>query len=203
MILSFSSSAVIFQNESDDDGEISQKSLLIGFAATTLGSLGFALQFSLTELAFQKVFKSGTLKVVMRLSFFIGLFVTIASLTGLFASGDWRDLKKEMGEYRTGKLSYVITLVSTAIAWQLYAIGSIGLVYKASALFSNVIINLGSSVGPIFAMVFLKENMNGLKVFSLLLGLWGYTSYIYQHYLNELQAKTNEVKSSADQDDDF
>ncbi|XP_049381962.1 purine permease 21-like [Solanum stenotomum] len=195
VLLSFSSSAVIFQNETGDSGEIS---LLIGFTATTFGSLGYALQFSLTELAFQKVFKSGTLKEVMKMSFFIGLFVTITSLTGLFASGNWNDLEKEIGEYRTGKLSYVINLVCTAISWQLYAIGSVGLVYKASALFSNVIINLGSSVVPIFAMLFLKDEMSGLKVFSLLLGLWGYASYIYQHYLDDLEAKTSEVKSSDD-----
>ncbi|XP_004233087.2 probable purine permease 10 [Solanum lycopersicum] len=203
VLLSFSSSAVIFQNETGDSGEISQKSLLIGFAATTFGSLGYALQFSLTELAFQKVFKSNTLKEVMKMSFFIGFFVTIASLTGLFASGNWRDLGKEMGEYRTGKSSYVLNLVCSAIAWQLYALGSVGLVFKASSLFSNVIINLGTSIVPIFAMLFLKDRMNGLKVFSLLLGLWGYASYIYQHYLDDLEAKTSEVKSSDDQDDDF
>ncbi|MCE3051845.1 hypothetical protein HAX54_050955 [Datura stramonium] len=189
VILSFSSSAIIFQDEAGDSGEVSQKSLLIGFAATTFGSLGYALQFSLTELAFQKVFKSGTLKVVMKMSFFIGLFVTLASLTGLFASGNWRDLEKEMGGYRRGKVSYVVNLVCTAVAWQLYAVGSIGLVFKASSLFSNVIINLGTSVVPIFAMVFLKDRMTGLKVFSLLLGLWGYASYIYQHYLDDLEAK--------------
>ncbi|KAH0699497.1 hypothetical protein KY290_014314 [Solanum tuberosum] len=203
VLLSFSSSAVIFQNETGDSGEISQKTLLIGFTATTFGSLGYALQFSLTEVAFQKVFKSGTLKEVMKMSFFIGLFVTITSLTGLFASGNWNDLEKEIGEYRTGKLSYVINLICTAISWQLYAVGSVGLVYKASALFSNVIINLGSSVVPIFAMVFLKDMMSGLKVFSLLLGLWGYASYIYQHYLDDLEAKTSEVKSSDDQDDNL
>ncbi|XP_015066239.1 probable purine permease 10 isoform X3 [Solanum pennellii] len=171
VVLSFSSSAVIFQNETGDSGEISQKSLLIGFAVTTFGSLGYALQFSLTELAFQKVFKSSTLKEVTKMSFFIGFFVTIASLIGLFASGNWNDLEKEIGEYRRGKSSYFINLICTAISWQLYAVGSVGLVYKASALFSNVIINLGSSIVPIFAMLFLKDRMNGLKVFSLLLGL--------------------------------
>ncbi|KAJ8545341.1 hypothetical protein K7X08_017924 [Anisodus acutangulus] len=202
VLLSFSSSAVIFQNETGDSGEISQTSLLIGFTVATFGSLGYALQFSLTELAFQKVFKSGSLKVVMKMSFFIGLFVTLTSLTELLMSGNWRDLEKEMGEYRSGKLAYVINLVCTATSWQLFAVGSVGLVFKASSLFSNVIINLGTSVGPIFGMVFLKENMSGLKVFSLLLGLWGYASYIYQHYLDDLEAKSGEVKSSAE-DDDF
>lgn len=202
VLLSFSSSAIIFQDETGDSREISRKSLLIGFTATIFGSLGYALQFSLTELAFQKVFKSSTLKVVVKMSFFIGLFVTFASLTGLFASGNWRDLEKEIGEYRTGKLSYVVNLVCTAISWQLYAVGSIGLVFKASSLFSNVIINLGTSIVPIFAMVFLKDKMSGLKVFSLLLGLWGYASYIYQHYIDDLEAKASEVKSSAE-DDDF
>ncbi|WMV15648.1 hypothetical protein MTR67_009033 [Solanum verrucosum] len=195
--------AVFNQNETDDSGEISQKSLLIGFTVTTFGSLGYALQFSLTELAFQKVFKSSTLKEVLQMSFFIGFFTTIASLTGLFASGNWRDLEKEMGEYRTGKSSYVINLVCSAIAWQLYALGSFGLVFKASSLFSNVIINFGGSIVPIFAMVFLKDRITGLKVLSLLLGLWGYTSYIYQHYLDDLEAKTRVIIASDNQDDDF
>lgn len=139
----------------------------------------------------------------MKMSFFIGFFVTIASLIGLFASGNWRDLEKEIGEYRTGKSSYFINLICTAISWQLYAVGSFGLVSKASSLFSNVIINFGGSIVPIFAMVFLKDRITGLKVFSLLLGLWGYASYIYQHYLDDLEAKTSEVKSSDDQADNL
>ncbi|CAN4080153.1 unnamed protein product [Withania somnifera] len=201
VLLSFSSSAIIFQHETVESREISHKSLFIGFTVTTLGSLGYALQFSLTELAFQKVFKNGTLKEVMKMSFFIGLFVTLASLTGLFASGNWKDLEKEMGEYRTGKLSYFTNLVCAAISWQLYAVGSVGLVFKASSLFSNMIINLGTSIVPICAMVFLKDNMSGLKVFALLLGLWGYASYIYQHYLDDLETKSSEIKSSAEEDD--
>ncbi|KAF3667981.1 putative purine permease 9-like [Capsicum annuum] len=203
VLLSFSSSVIIFRDETGDSGEISRKSLFIGFAATTLGSLGYALQFSLTELAFQKVFKSGTLKVVMKMSFYIGLLVTLTSSIGLFVSDEWNDLEKEMREFRSGKLSYVMNLVWTAVSWQLYAVGSVGLVFKASALFSNVIINLGGSVGPIFGMVFLKEKMSGLKVLSLLLGLWGYASYTYQHYLDDLEAKASEAKPSTEAGDNF
>nr|GLL30250.1 probable purine permease 11 isoform X2 [Ipomoea trifida] len=69
-----------------------------------------------------------------------------------------------------------------------YYVGSIALAFKVSSLFSNVVIRLATPVVPFLSVVFLGEEMNGLKVTALMLSLWGFASYIYQQYLDELKA---------------
>jgi hypothetical protein len=33
--------------------------------------------------------------------------------------------------------------------------------------------------------------MNGVKVMAMLLAIWGFLSYIYQHYLDDAKSKTS------------
>uniref|UniRef100_K4B638 Uncharacterized protein n=1 Tax=Solanum lycopersicum TaxID=4081 RepID=K4B638_SOLLC len=44
-------------------------------------------------------------------------FSPCAILIGLFASGEWRWMKRDMNEYKLGRVSYVMTLVWNALAW--------------------------------------------------------------------------------------
>lgn len=96
----------------------------------------------------------------------------------LFASGEWKDMGREMQEYGLGKVPYVMTLVWTAIAWQVYIIGSFGLIFQVSSLFSNVISALALPIVPILAVIFFNDKMNGVKVVAILLAVWGFVSYI-------------------------
>ncbi|CAB4276380.1 unnamed protein product [Prunus armeniaca] len=42
---------------------------------------------------------------------------------------------------------------------------------------------------PVPAVIFFKENMEGIKVIAMVLALWGFASYLYQHYLDDLESK--------------
>lgn len=42
---------------------------------------------------------------------------------------------------------------------------------------------------PVLAVIFFKENMEGIKVIATVLALWGFASYLYQHYLDDLESK--------------
>nr|GMD08241.1 probable purine permease 10 isoform X2 [Ipomoea batatas] len=42
---------------------------------------------------------------------------------------------------------------------------------------------------PVLAVFILNDKMNGVKVVSMVLAIWGFVSYIYQHYLDDLKAK--------------
>lgn len=110
-------------------------------------------------------------------------------LVGLFASGEWKDIKGEMASYQSGSVSYIMNLVWTSISWQVFSIGCIGLIFEVSSLFSNVISILGIPVMPVLAVVFLHEKLNGVKVIAMLLAMWGLTSYIYQHHLDDKKEK--------------
>ncbi|PON74030.1 Purine permease [Trema orientale] len=107
-------------------------SILLVFQADSEGNPEFAIE---------KVLKRETFAVVMDITIWESLLATCVSLVGLFASGEWKDLKQEMYAFRLGKVSYVMTLAGTAVSWQAFFIGTVGLIIEVSSLFSNAISN--------------------------------------------------------------
>ncbi|KAI4368110.1 hypothetical protein MLD38_016706 [Melastoma candidum] len=114
---------------------------------------------------------------------------------GLFVSGDWTLLKREMKDYKLGEVSYMMTLAWTAISWGIFSVGAIGLISDVSSLFSNSISTVGLPIVPVFAAVFFHDSMDGVKVVSMVLAIWGFISYLYQHYLDnaDLKKKTERL----------
>ncbi|XP_019253810.1 PREDICTED: probable purine permease 9 [Nicotiana attenuata] len=97
---------------------------------------------------------------------------TLVPFAGLFASGYWRNLEKEMEEFELGKASYIVYLSLGTIYSQAQTLGSIGLIFKYE---------------------WFKVSFIGFS----LLGLWGFTSYLYQQYLDSsLLANAVEIRTS-------
>ncbi|MCL7038741.1 hypothetical protein MKW94_030075 [Papaver nudicaule] len=176
-------------NNSSDSTTHSEGKYGSGFVCTVAASAGYSLLLSLTQLCFEKVIRKETINAVLEMSISTSVVSTCTCLVGIFASGDWKGLKSEMNEYQEGSVSYVMTLVWIAVTWQVFSVGLIGLVFEASSLFSNVISTLGSPVVPIFAVIFFHDTLSGVKIMAMLLSLWGFVSYIYQHYIDDCKAK--------------
>ncbi|XP_009608565.1 purine permease 21-like isoform X1 [Nicotiana tomentosiformis] len=191
VILTISSSLLVLQNDNSEDqsNKKSRKKYIIGFLSTVAASAGYALMLSITQLALQKIFKRESFRLIIEMSIYQSLVATLAILVGFFASGEWKTMDKEMDEYKLGKVRYVLNLIGTAISWQVFSVGSIGLIFKVSSLFSNVISILGLPIAPVLAVIFLHDKLTGVKVMSMLLAIWGFVSYIYQHYLDDLKDK--------------
>ncbi|KAH9749333.1 putative purine permease 10 [Citrus sinensis] len=83
-----------------------------------------------------------------------------------------------------------------AICWQLYAIGSTGLIFETSSLFSNAVGIAGLPIVPVLAVVFFHDKMHGLKVIAMVLAIWGFLSYVYQHYLDDRNSKSDNVQTN-------
>ncbi|KFK28499.1 hypothetical protein AALP_AA7G003900 [Arabis alpina] len=186
-LLTISSTLLAFNNEETNSTKVTKLAYVKGFICTVGASAGFGLVLSLQQLAFRKVLKKQTFSEVMDLIIYVNLVASCVSVVGLLASGEYKTLSSEMEDYKLGKVSYVMTLVWTAITWQVFNIGGTGLIFELSALFSNAIIALGLPVVPILAVIIFHDKMNGLKVISMLLAIWGFTSYVYQHYLEHLK----------------
>ncbi|KAJ8549371.1 hypothetical protein K7X08_033078 [Anisodus acutangulus] len=191
VILTVSSSLLVLQN--DDSGEHtnkkSRRKYIFGFLSTVAASACYALMLSITQLALQKIFKRENFRLIIEMSIYPSVTATMAILIGFFASGEWKNLDKEMNEYKLGKIQYVLNLIGTAISWQAFTVGSIGLIFKVSSLFSNVISILGLPLTPVLAVMFLHDKLTGIKIMSMLLAIWGCVSYMYQHYLDDLKDK--------------
>ncbi|ESW18620.1 hypothetical protein PHAVU_006G056100 [Phaseolus vulgaris] len=207
VLLTISSTLLVFQNESSDDSQssqISKKKYVIGFICTVAASAGYGLWLSLTQLVFKKVIKKETFKVVMDMMIYTFLVGTCAIIVGLFASGEWKGLKNEMNEYETGKASYVLNLTFTAILWQLFTIGCLGLIREVSSLFCNAITVLRVPLVPMLAVIIFHDKMHGIKVISMMLAIWGIISYLYQQYIDDTKSKTintsHDPKASASVD---
>ncbi|XP_045791184.1 purine permease 21-like [Trifolium pratense] len=196
VLLTISSSLLLFQSDSSNSTHVSKKMYLIGFICTLCSSAGCGLVLSLTQLGFKKVVKKENFKAIMDMIIYPSIVATCATLLGLFASGEWNDIKKEMEEYEIGKASYVLVLTFIAISWKVFNLGCVGLIFEVSSLFSMAISVLGLPIVPILAVVFFKEKMNGIKVISMVLAIWGFISYVYQQYLDESENKKENRNTS-------
>ncbi|KEH31564.1 purine permease [Medicago truncatula] len=176
VLLTISSALLAINNDdSEDSTNLPKDKRVLGFVFTLGASVTFSLYLSLVQLSFDKVIKSETFSVILDMQFYPSFVATCACVVGLFASGEWKSLNKEMKEYELGKVSYIMTLFWTAVTWQVSSIGTVVL-----------------PVGPILAVIFFHDKINGVKFIALMLAIWGFLSYIYQHYLDDKKAKANE-----------
>ncbi|XP_068635071.1 probable purine permease 11 [Aristolochia californica] len=188
VLLTLSATLLAAHSESSPSG-VSSRKYALGIVFTVAASATYSLILSLIQLSFQKVIKDESFSIVFRMQFYSSFVTSSACVVGLFASGEWRSLKGEMERFETGKVSYVMTLVWTALGWQLCSIGTFGLIFQVSSLFTNVIGTLALPVVPILAVIFFEDKMDGVKVMALLMALWGFASYIYQNYLDDYRSK--------------
>lgn len=152
---------------------------------------------SLTQFCFNKVIRRQTFKVVLDMTIYQQIVATSVIVVGLFASGDWKGLTRDMDGYKMGKVSYVMNLVGTAISWQVFAIGCVGLIFDVSSLFSNAVSVLGLPIVPVVAVFVFNDKMGGVKAISMVLAIWGFISYAYHHYLDDRNCK--DEKRNADE----
>lgn len=45
---------------------------------------------------------------------------------------------------------------------------------------------------PVLAVIFFHDKMDRIKIVAMVLAIWGFVSYLYQHYLDDRKAKTAE-----------
>lgn len=197
VLLTTSSALLVLQGGSLDNNEVSKGKYIAGTVCTLCASAGYSLMLSLSQLAFLKVMRKPSVKELLDFLVYESLVASCIILIGLFASGEWKTLKAEVNGYELGKGSYVLTLIWIALCWQIFSIGMLGLIVKASALFANVISTLCLPIVPMLAVFIFQDKMSGVKAVSMFLAIWGFISYLYQHYLDDLKSKTisgNDIK---------
>lgn len=198
VVLSLSASLLAVNDDSDKPSEVSKGKYALGFVSALAASALYSLLLSLMQLTFQKVLKKETFRVVLEMQIYTSIVATCVSAIGLFASGEWRTLKGEMYVFGKGTVSYLMTLVWTAVAWQLCSVGVVGLIFLVSSLFSNVISTMSLALTPIAAVIVFHDPMNGVKIISMLMALWGFSTYIYQNYIDERKVKRSRNDANGD-----
>uniref|UniRef100_A0A2P2KNH2 Probable purine permease n=1 Tax=Rhizophora mucronata TaxID=61149 RepID=A0A2P2KNH2_RHIMU len=191
-LLSTPSILLVFGSDSAKPGGVPNGNYAAAFTCTIVASAGYGLLLSLMQLSIRKVLKRETCKVILEMIICQSLIATIVVIMGLFVSGEWRGLKREMEEFKLGKLSYVMTLAQAAIASQIFNIGALGLTFEVSSFFSNVISGFGLPIVSVLAVIFFEDEMDGIKVVSMVLAMWGFVSYVYLQHLDSSKFKEKE-----------
>ncbi|KAL3741560.1 hypothetical protein ACJRO7_017084 [Eucalyptus globulus] len=199
VLLTLSSILLAFQSDSEDHNRVSAEKYALGFVCTILASASYGLLLSLDQFCFRRVIRKETLRAVLSLIVHPSIVASVIIVVGLFGSGEWENLGREMDGYKLGKVSYVMNLVGTAICWQAFTIGTIGLIIEASSLFSNSISVVGLPIVPIFSVVLLGDKMDGVKVMAMILAIWGFISYAYQYYLDDNKLKAQRTSVGGDE----
>lgn len=193
-LLTTSSILLVFQTgDSSNPKRAAEGKYIIGFLCTVCASAGTGLTLSLTQLSFRKILRRETSTVILDLIIYQSLVATCVTMGGLFASGDWKNLSREMGHFELGKVSYLMILLWTAVGWAVFTMGVVGLIFEVSSLFSNVISTLALPILPVIAVIFFHDEMDGVKVIAMFLGIWGFVSYMYQHYLDDSKPESTHV----------
>ncbi|KAL4368920.1 hypothetical protein GQ457_05G035810 [Hibiscus cannabinus] len=197
LLLTISSCLVVSNDSSDKPHGVSAGNYALGFICTVFATAIYGLLISSQQLIFRRVFNNKvSLKLVMDLTIYPSSVATAVTLIGFFVSGDFKLLNPEMDSYELGKASYVMTLVWTAVCWQVSIFAGLGLVSELSALFANVIFAVGLPVNTIAAIIVFNDRMNGVKGISMVLAVWGVVSYAYQQYIDECNEKTKRSEVS-------
>ncbi|KAE8694182.1 putative purine permease 11 [Hibiscus syriacus] len=197
-ILSLSAALIAVNEDSEIPSGVSKGKYFLGFLCTLGASAVCSLLLSLMQLSFEKVLRKETFSVVLEMQIYTSLVATCVSTVGLFASGEWKGLQKEMEGFDSGRVSYVLTLVWTAISWQVCAVGVVGLIFTVSSLFSNIISTMSLVITPLAALIVFHDKMNAVKVIATLMALCGFCSYIYQNYIDDAKARKMGSQSHTD-----
>lgn len=180
VLLTFSAILLGAQSSSERPEGVNRTHFILGFVYTILACAIYGLFLALLQLVFQHVAQNFTVVMISQaLIYSVGAFICVL---GLLASGEFRDLGSESHEFRSGEMGYVMTLLWCAIAYQMYSLGTFGLIFLISSLFSNVIGALSLPVVPMLAVYFFHDKLDGIKVLAMLLGIWGFVSYVFGGY---------------------
>ncbi|KAK6124070.1 hypothetical protein DH2020_042155 [Rehmannia glutinosa] len=194
-LLTVSTILLIFQPGPPGAGTGTGGKFALGLTCTLTGAALYAFLLSLEQLAYRKVLKGQTVNEILNVIFYESLVTSCLLLVGLFGSGEWRGLKDEMEGFELGGKVYVMVLVFGAFSWQVFGIGMVSLILKVSCLFGNVISTLNVGVVPVLGVVVFKDSMCGLKVVALVLAIWGFLSFVYQQYVDEVKSRAENVNS--------
>ncbi|KAM3289682.1 hypothetical protein P3S67_017971 [Capsicum chacoense] len=98
-------------------------------------------------------------------------FSTAFCIVGMLINRDFQAITREAKQFELGEGKYYMVIVLTALIWQIYFVGAIGVTCYSSALLSGILIAASLSVTEVFAVIFFHEKFGGEKGFSLALSL--------------------------------
>ncbi|KAK1314135.1 Purine permease 3 [Acorus calamus] len=174
---------------------VSRGQYMAGFVATLGGAALLGLVIPATEMAFRRLSGGGVVSPASVLQFQLGVGASASAvcLIGMAFNDDFKAIPREAREYGLGERKYYMVLAATAIMWQMALVGFLGLIFCTTSLFTGI---CGSFLLPfteVGAVIVYHDKFSGEKGMSLVLCLWGLTSYFYGEWKESKALSKNDI----------
>ncbi|GJV34575.1 purine permease 3-like protein [Tanacetum coccineum] len=197
VLLTAGAAVLALHTSSDRPNGESKAEYFKGFFLTVAAAALYGFVLPLVELTYNKAKQAITYTLVLEIQMVVCLFATIFCSIGMIINNDFKAIPSEAKNFGLGETSYYIVLCTSAIFWQCFFLGAIGVVFCASSLLSGIIIAVLLPVTEALGVIFYKEPFQVEKGVALVLSLWGFTSYFYGEYKG-MKKKKSEEQSSLD-----
>ncbi|BAT81899.1 Purine permease [Vigna angularis] len=157
----------------------STRQYVIGFVMILAAAALYGLVLPLMELVYKRSKQRVTYSLVMEIQLVMCFFATLFCTLGMLINNDFKVISREAKDYELGESKYYVVLVGSAIMWQFFFLGAIGVIFCSSSLFSGIIIAAFLPVTEVLGVIVYKENFEAEKGVALVLSLWGFVSYFY------------------------
>ncbi|XVE60553.1 hypothetical protein DITRI_Ditri05aG0138100 [Diplodiscus trichospermus] len=175
-LLTIGAGVLAMRTSSDRPANESNKEYVLGFLMTLAAAVLYAFILPLVELTYKKANQEISYALVMEINMVMCLFATGVCTVGMLVNNDFKVIPREAKE---GETKYYVIAILTAIIWQCFFLGAIGVVFCGSSLLSGIVIAVLLPVTEILAVIFYKEKFQAEKGVALALSLWGFLSYFY------------------------
>ncbi|XP_076888735.1 purine permease 1-like [Bidens hawaiensis] len=182
VLLTVGAAVLALHTSSDRPEGESKKRYVMGFVMTVAASALYGFVLPLIELTYNKAKQEITYTLVLEIQTIMSLFATIFCTVGMIFNNDFKVIPTEAAEFELGKAIYYLILCVSALCWQCFFLGAIGVIFCASSLLSGIIIAVLLPITEVLAVVCYKEKFQVEKGVSLVLSLWGFASYFYGEY---------------------
>ncbi|KAL4559006.1 hypothetical protein LXL04_031136 [Taraxacum kok-saghyz] len=182
VLLTVGAGVLALHTSSDRPKGETKKEYVMGFVLTVAAALLYGFILPAIELTYNKAKQAITYTLVLEIQMVMCLFATIFCLVGMIVNNDFKVIPREGRDFELGETKYYIIMCFSALIWQCFFLGAIGVIFCASSLLSGIIIAVLLPVTEVLAVVFYKEKFQAEKGVALVLSLWGFASYFYGEY---------------------
>ncbi|MCD9558631.1 hypothetical protein HAX54_016082 [Datura stramonium] len=168
---------------------VTSKDYVIGFILVLLAAALYGVILPCIELIYMKAKQAITATLVLEIQMVMCFAATAFCTIGMIVNKDFQAISREAKQYNLGEARYYTVIIWSAIIWECFFVGAIGVIYCSSALMSGIIIAVLLPVTEVLAVIFFKEKFSGEKGIALFLSLWGFVSYFYGEFRKSKKQK--------------
>ncbi|XP_052201657.1 purine permease 3-like [Diospyros lotus] len=179
VLLTIGAGVLAMHTNNDRPAGETSREYYTGFLMTVAAAVLYGLLLPLVEYTYVKTKQAVTYTLVIEIQMVMCLFATVVCTVGMFINNDFKAIPIEAKAFELGTTTYYVILVCSGIIWQCFYMGAIGVIFSDSSLLSAIIIAVLLPVTEVLAVIFYHEKFQAEKGLSLVLSLWGFTSYFY------------------------